>query len=238
MAKLTSKQLSKLSDKAARYRWEFLRRNEAYGKSLQQFKKEAKRRMAAFKAKASFKDFEWAKKAWADFSLCWGLTSLGEWIELPSPDKSYDQLTPFEKKMLHPCATKPSLDVVRTLAGLLQNSKKQRPELLSFIDIKINLWMPQRVIMQDVEAIVRSMKEARKHYGCRDVTKHRYDEYKDFLKIYDLRKNKEMKYTDIYKVIHKGVKKESEITREDETRMAQGYLRAKELVESGYRSIW
>ena len=43
MAKLTKKKFSKLDEQAAKYRWEFLRRNERYGKELRALINEIKK---------------------------------------------------------------------------------------------------------------------------------------------------------------------------------------------------
>jgi hypothetical protein len=86
------------------------------------------------------------------------------------------------------------------------------------------------------------MKSLRNKKGFKDNVKPRYSEYADYLKIYDLRVKKNMKYKDIRREIIKSKfkrrEKEFKITKEDEDKVYKAFKKARKLVESDYRNIW
>jgi len=238
MAKLSKKKFSELSEKATRYRWEFLRRNPIYGRELVALKEKGKKLIPLLKSpKSTSEDFKLAEMAFTDFANCWGLVSLGLFKYFPSPEKEFNQLTLSEKKMLLPYTTEPKIDVVSTFAKLIMESKKPNPGLYSTLTLKINLDMPQRRIEQEVKRTVQIMKAARKKLGLKDISKPHYKWYKNYLKIYDLREKKKMTYKSIHKKLYKGVD-DNEITREHESTIAKEYKSARELVDFKYRNIW
>lgn len=249
MAKLTKKQFSELDEQATLYRWEFLRRNENYGKELRKLinKTEEKKRISPLDPGKLAAGQEWVRAAWCDFAEKWGFELMG--VDFPLPEKNYEELTPQEKAMLLPYATKPSCDSFYSVADAMATHKMEMVNFpifdgktLNSIKVEVFLSYPHRRIMQELGSIVRIMKLLRDKRGFKDNVKPRYSEYENYLKIYDWRVKNKMKYKDICREIlklkFKSRAKEFEITREDEDKVCKAFKKASELVQSDYRNIW
>jgi hypothetical protein len=241
MAKLTKKQFSRINEQATLYRWEFLRRNKNYGEELRRLIKdtEEKKKISPLNSRKFTAGYEWARKAWHDFAKRWGLELIGEYF--PLPEKIFNELTPVEKAMLLPYATKPSHGSFDSMANTIVthnvkilNFPISDGKTLNSINVEVFLSYPHRRIMQELGYIVKIMKFLRDKKGFKDNVKPRYREYANYLKIYDLRMKKKMKYKDICKKIFKN---KSEITREDEDKICKAFKKASKLVESDYRNI-
>jgi hypothetical protein len=243
MPKLTKKQLQKRDELAIFYRWEFLRRNKNYCKDLKKLRKDTEKQEQV--PLENNKEFEkscmWVKNSWEGFAKQWGLMLAGDYF--PLPEKEFNMLTDREKIMLLSHSTKPGWPQFVFIANAIIRQKMKilnfpiyNEKTLDSIKIEINLNFPNHKIMREIEYIVQIMKSLRKKKGFKDNAKPRYDAYNDFLKIYDLRENKNMKYKNIcVKVLKKDIRK---VTREDEDKIAKAYKRAKKIVQSEYRNIW
>lgn len=246
MAKLTKKQFFEHNKEAVFYKWEFLRRNKLYTKER---KVVVDKMSKVFSDKKSIKVLKTGLKALEDFCVCWGLIYISG-LNPPSPKKKFKMLTPGEKEMLLPYATEPKWVSFACLKKLIKSDKE--PEFLwaGILPIKINLNMPQRKIIREIEHILQIAKDIRKKYGHKDIVKHHYEYYSELLKIYDLRKNKKMKYKDIAKVVYKleksevargcevGTEQDEDRIRMYEDKISKAYKKAEELVEFEHRNIW
>jgi hypothetical protein len=242
MAKLTKKEIKKLDKQAAFYKWEFMRRNENYGKELKQLIAGIAKREKVSPSEPKFEAaYNWVRSSREQFAKRWGLVLTG--ADFPLPKKEFKSLSLSQKSMLLPYATDPGWPKFYSMANLMAKHKVKifnfpiyDEKTIDSINIGINLRYPHRVIMLEVEYIVRIMKSLRKKKGFRDNVKHHYAVYSDFLKIYDLRENENMKFKNIWaKVLKKNIKR---VTREDEDKIAKAYKRAKKIVQSEYRNIW
>jgi len=250
MAKLTKKQFSKLNEQVMLYKWEFLRRNKDYGKELRRLIKdtEEKQKISPSNPRKFAAGYSWTREAWHEFANRWGLELIGEYF--PLPEKNFNELTPVEKAMLLPYTTKPSYGRFYSIANAIATNNNMEVinfpisdgKTLNSINVEVFLRYPHRRIMQELGYIVRIMKSLRNIKGFKDSVKPRYSEYADYLKIYDLRVKKNMKYKDIRKEIIKSKfkhrVKEFEITREDEDKVCKAFKKARKLVQSEYRNIW
>ena len=243
MARLTNRQLVAISRYAARYRWEFLRRNKDYAQELEQFDViiNAVQTVSPKNSEELTNAVERGIESRIDFAKRWGFALRSE--SFPSPEKSFNELSESEKATLVPFATDPGWWSFHSVANLIASSKIKlinfpiyNEDTLASIKIEIKLDRPQRVIMGDLEYVIKVMKALRKRRGLKDAVKPRYPEYDDYLKIYDLRKKKKT-FKEIAALVYKRRSPQGD-ARDQEDRAAKGYKRAEQLIRSGYRNIW
>ena len=243
MARLTNRKLVDISRDAARYRWEFLRRNNDYAQKLEQLNviMDAVQKISPENPEELTDAVELCKKSWIAFAKRWGFALRSE--RFPLPEKSFDELSESEKATLFPFATDPGWWSFHSVANLIASSKIKlinfpiyNKDTLASIKIEIKLDRPQRVIMGDLEYVIKVMKALRKRRGLKDAVKPRYPEYDDYLKIYDLRKKKKT-FKEIAALVYKRCSPQGD-ARDQEDRAAKGYKRAEQLILSGYRNIW